>query len=193
MRRFFCTALAATVLTLTGCTGAEVGDEDLTFRQEDHIFDDLAIYPGPTATGTPLWEMTQGDLVFEGPAEEQNLLMLVSFEEIMDQDGFVVCTREERELVDVITPHGEPQVVLSLLGPYVFAGEIDLWGKSMCGIREIMEEQLLYTITPRRVFDGRIRSRDVLLTASSNMTKTGEMARLVVGALAAGECGSNGL
>jgi hypothetical protein len=113
--------------------------------------------------------------------------------EIQDLDGFVVCVRERRDLVDVVTPEGEDVVVLSVLGPFVFAGDIVAAASSPKQLRKALKNQLLYTLKKDQVYEGKVRDKNVLLTTTHRIRSGGTMGMLVVGALAAGECGSDGL
>lgn len=193
MRRTLATSIVA-ALCLTACAADGVDDEGLEFRQEDHIFDDLKIYEGET-TGDEsklAWQIFQ-DKAYLGPMAGDDLVMSFNENEIMDLDGFVVCVRERRDLVDVVTPEGEDVVVLSVLGPFVFAGDIVAMASSPKQLRKALKNQLLYTVKNDQVYEGKVCDKNVLLTATDRIREGGTMGMLVVGALAAGECGSEGL
>jgi hypothetical protein len=194
MRRTLATTLVA-VLCLSACAADDGLDgEGLEFRQEDHIFDDLKIYEGDTAgdESNLVWDIFE-DKAYLGPMADDDLVMSFNETEIMDLDGFVVCVRERRDLVDVVTPEGEDVVVLSVMGPFIFAGDLDFADKKPGQILKMLKDQLLYTVKKDQVYEGKVRDKNVLVTATDRIRKGGTMGKLVVGALVAGECGSEGL
>jgi hypothetical protein len=60
--------------------------------------------------------------------------------------------------------------------------------KSPKQLRKALKNQLLYTVKKDQVYEGRVRDKNVLVTADDRIRSGGNMGMLVVGALLAGEC-----
>ena len=190
---------------LTGCADNEPTDEEIQeFRNgigDDNAGDeypgngDITIYWANHAgvPGCDIWDfMSTG--VHDAQDPNEPLILSVVGDEIIDANGTVQCYRSGNEFVDLVNRDANDEVVFSVLGRFVFDGELILDGTWWQNVQEL-HQKLLHTYEGEHVYDRysywghgeRLVSTDVELTHASKMRK------FTISSLITAECGGPGL
>lgn len=149
---------------------------------------DLKIYDGPVAgpPSGPVWDIVDDDVI---ESSSGGLLISVVGDEIYDASGTLVCARYPAG-TDGSTLHeelrdGNGQVHFTVMNKWVFYGSQQLPNPDF--------DQLAFTFQGDQVFEGPLADDIVLVTATENIQKSGDMRKLVIAALIDGHCGAPGL
>lgn len=157
---------------------------------------DLTIYYGPsTAIEDCLIYDMVGTSVHQGSADTGPVILQVSGTDIVDPlTNASVCHREGNELVERVIVGGPGgDVLFTVLGKWVFEGDLDFANKSLLQILLDLQDQLLYTFSGTHVYDGSEYDGEILVTTTAPITLASRQRKLVISALIAGECGGLGL
>lgn len=154
---------------------------------------DLAVYEGAsTASEDCLIYTTQGTEVYAGRAPAAPLVFTVDGNDLVDPDGNVTCTIESNLIGGRIRNAGDGEVVFTVIGRWVFDGEINL-NQPLLQILAQFEEQLTYTFQTTHIYEHTPWTGAKLATATTAIALANPARKLVLSSLIAGECGGLGL
>jgi hypothetical protein len=157
---------------------------------------DIAIYEGnSTASEECLIYTTVGTEVHQGSAQGPVIANVVGNTIVDPTTGTTLCTRDGNELVERVRI-GAMQtdaVLFTVIGRWVFDGDIVLTGKTLPQILAELDEKLLYTFDGTHIYDHSPWDGEVLATATAPLSNASKTRKLVLSAMIAAECGGLGL
>lgn len=185
-----CAAPEADDLEFRGAGGQGLsypGDGDIVIRAGSSSDDDDVDIPD-----TILWDLAGGNVTRQtepGVFSERVVLKSDQILRTNESGGqTVICTAVETddpsgEVYAVIDAGGK--TVLTVWKHLVFVGEVD--------DPDIDSSQLAFSLQGREIYAGRSSAGEAVAHASEEIDRAKPMRRVLIGALVAGECGSDGL
>ncbi len=198
-------------LVVAGCTQVEDSD-DLGFRSAEAAGDfqypgdgDIEVYPaGPVnEPDAIIWDLDDGGVARQvQPGLFVSRLFVVDNEfrsgsGPSDEAGAVpVCSvvpadhPSDRafQLVDA-----EGEVIFTLWKRFVFAGDVELPTKPKVKKNYALQQQLAFSFNKDDIYAGSWWCGEHIATASERIARANPVRRLLLAALVAGECGSEGI
>ncbi|MBK6916757.1 MAG: hypothetical protein IPH07_05100 [Deltaproteobacteria bacterium] len=156
---------------------------------------DIAVYEGAsTASEECLIYTTVGTEVHQGPATGPVIAQVVG-NTILDANGVTLCTRDGNELVERVRIGAQEtdEVLFTVIGRWVFEGDVVFANKTIVQILADLDAQLLYTFNGPHIYDHSPWDGPVLATATSPLTNASKTRKLVLSSMIAAECGGLGL
>jgi hypothetical protein len=208
MRRLLTLSVIAGASALT--TACAEGQDDLSDNEMQELRDgvwgddgpgenpnlpgngDLTIFFGEEEgiPGCDIWDFSSGT-VHNAQDPSHDVIFTVEGDNILDPNGALLCQRDGNALVERILD-AEDEAVFSILGPFVFEGELELGGGWIHDAYE-MSSKLLYTFHRNDVYARFKHGGEVLVSADVNIRVSSKMRRFAIASLIAGECGGPGL
>ncbi|MBX7083079.1 MAG: hypothetical protein K1X88_27985 [Nannocystaceae bacterium] len=201
------TALALAMALVCACATSERGPEsaeiEATLRAGG--FPSPANYPGngnigvyegnSTASEECLIYTTVGTEVHQGPADGPIIANIVGNTIVDPTTGATLCTRDGNELVERVRVGAleTDTVLFTVIGRWVFDGDIVLTGKTLPQILAELDQKLLYTFDGPHIYDHSPWDGEVLATATAPLSNASKTRKLVLSAMIAAECGGLGL
>jgi hypothetical protein len=153
---------------------------------------DLTIYFAGDANipGCDIWDF-QSNGVSNAQSPNHDLIFTVEGDDIRDPNGDLLCRREGNELFERMRDPNE-QVVFSVMGPFIFDGDLQLNGTFLQNLIEL-KSKLLYTFNGKDVYEGLVLGGEMLVSANVNIRWSSRMRKFAIASLIAGECGGPGI
>jgi hypothetical protein len=155
----------------------------------------IAIYEGDSATSEDcLIYTTVGTDVHQGSASGPAIMRIQGNSILDPATNQVMCSRDGNELVDRVRAGGpDGPVLFTVMGRWVFDGEINIAGKTWSQLIDYFDDKLLYTFVGPYIFEHAPFDGEILATSTKPIAQASQMRRLVITSLVAGECGGLGL
>jgi hypothetical protein len=196
----------ALAVFLVGCGAAEDNPElaemEAVYRSGSPAYPavypgngDIGIYEGPSAASEDcLIYTTVGTDVHAGNASGPVIMRIVGNDIVDPASGAVMCSRDGNELIERVRSGGpEGPVLFTVMGRWIFEGDINTHGKSWLEVVQYFNEKLLYTFQGAHVYEHAPYDGEILVTATKPIAQSNQMRKLVISSLIAAECGGLGL
>lgn len=153
---------------------------------------DLTIYfAGETGVpGCDIWDFSS-NTVRNTQSPNRDVIFTVVGDDIRDPDGNLLCRRDGNELFERMRDPSNA-VVFSVIGPFIFDGDLKLNGSILHNLIEL-KSKLLFTFHDKDVYDGLVLQGDMLVSANVNIRWSSRMRKFAIASLIAGECGGPGI
>lgn len=196
----------ALAVVLVGCGAAEDNPElaemEAVYRNGASPYPanypgngNIGIYEGPSAASEDcLIYTTIGTDVHAGNASGPVIMSIVGNDIVDPVSGAVMCSRDGNELVERVRSGGPGGPVLfTVMGRWIFDGDISTQGKSWLEVVQYFDDKLLYTFQGAHVYEHAPYDGEILVTATKPIARSNQMRKLVISSLIAAECGGLGL
>ena len=153
---------------------------------------DLTIYFAGDANipGCDIWDFSSNG-VHNAQSPTHDLIFTVDGDDIRAPGGDLLCRRDGNQLFERMRDPDD-QVVFSVMGPFIFEGDLQLNGSMWQNLVEL-RSKLLYTFNDQDVYDGLVIEGDMLVSASVDIRWSSRMRKFAIASLIAGECGGPGI
>lgn len=191
MRRVLTALSIATLATFTlACDGAEEEVETDDFRALG-ISIQMTMADGGDEDGTIVWELGEG-AVYEGPAEENNVLLTIEGNSVVDSEGNTTCSVTapylNSNVREVVVANGGP-VLLTVWRNYVFEGHVDISTIKLSQLKNAA----LFEYEDNEIYLGRVETGFRVMETDADLEGLSRGYKLLMAALMTGQCGSAGL
>ncbi len=157
---------------------------------------DLTIYEGQNTASEPcrIYDILGTQVNASQVNGGQGIMNIVGNSIVDPTTGLAICTREGNELFERVRDgsSGSGEVLFTVVGRWVFEGELNLNG-NILQILNQLDEQLLYTFQGPHIYEHSPWDGEILATATKPLTNANKTRKLVITSLIAGECGGLGL
>jgi hypothetical protein len=196
---------AFALVAVVGCSGGETNPElaemEAVYRSGSSAYPanypgngDIGIYEGASATSEDcLIYTTVGTDVHQGSASGPVIMNIQGTDIVDPASGTVMCSRDGDALVERVRTGEDGPVLFTVMGRWIFEGEINTHGKPWLEVVEYFDSQLLYTFQGANVFEHAPYDGEILVTATKPIAQSDQMRKLVISSLIAAECGGLGL
>jgi hypothetical protein len=191
--------LFAPLLLLAACDEGSDDSSDGEFRAQA-ADGDVDIHNGPLEGDDDdddddclIWDIDTGPKG-DSVSDPDGQFVLASTEDaIVDSDGTEICFFDGNQLQETTRLRdSQDDVVLTVWRKWVFAGEVEVDGEKPNGGIGNLKDEVLFTFHGDEVIDGFHSEGEAVGYADRRIDKMSDSRKLLISALATGECGGPG-